>query len=80
MSRFCCLQKVANIHDRPSQCSTDKGKAVSSIDVEEEVDVRVYLKTKPEEEHIDKRIDHFDRASVLKSRLDTKRLLIDSNG
>ena len=53
---------------------------MSSIDVEEEVDVRVYLKTKLEEEHIDKRIDHFDRASVLKSRLDTKRLLIDSNG
>ena len=57
---FVVCEKVASIHNSLSQRSTDRGEAVSSIDVEEEIKVGAYLKTKPEEERIDKCIDHFD--------------------
>ena len=72
---FVVCEKVASIDDSSSQRSTDRGEAVSSIDVEEKVKVGAYLKTKPEEERIDKRVDHFDRATedVLRSQFQGAR-------
>ena len=72
---FVVCEKVASIHNSSSQRSTDRGEAVSSINVEEKVKVGAYLKTKTEEERINKGVDHFDRATedILRSQFQRAR-------